>query len=267
MKEELAIKKYNAINRANRTMFIFVAIASVIVGAAVVGIIFLSQKIAFKGKVIGEQTKTLVAIDRSSSNVDELIKKVKLLRSNEALSSVKKIDGANNLQVVVDALPKVGNTAAIGSSLSDEILSVAGLTVESINIDPISSDSSNASSNVSSASSSTGGISTSSNALSSSVKSVGFSISVSAKSGAERKAADIIQEFLKRMEKSIRTFSVSNITLEMNSENQINVNITGQAFYLPDNSIKLEDKVIKSNQNNTKSNTSSKNSSSTGGKK
>ena len=53
----------------------------------------------------------------------------------------------------------------------------------------------------------------------------------------------------------------------MNSENQINVNITGQAFYLPDNSIKLEDKVIKSNQNNTKSNTSSKNSSSTGGKK
>ena len=260
MKEELAIKKYNAINRANRTMFIFVAIASVIVGAAVVGIIFLSQKIAFKGKVIGEQTKTLAAIDRSSSNVDELIKKVKLLRSNEALSSVKKIDGANNLQVVVDALPKVGNTAAIGSSLSDEILSVAGLTVESINIDPTSS-------NVSSASSSTGGISTSSNALSSSVKTVGFSISVSAKSGAERKAADIIQEFLKRMEKSIRTFSVSNITLEMNSENQINVNITGQAFYLPDNSIKLEDKVIKSNQNNTKSNTSSKNSSSTGGKK
>ena len=282
MKEkEVAIKKYNAINRANRTMFTFVAIASVILGAATVGIIFLSQKISFKGKIIGEQTKTLTAIDKSSDNIDELIKKVKLLRTNSALSSVKKIEGANNLQAVVDALPKVGNAAALGSSLSDEILAVPGLSVESINIDPIAAD--NSTSSTSTASSGSTAASASATTVNSSgaetktsiseaVKSVGFSISVSAKSGKsgdgkDRKASQIIQEFLKRMEKSIRTLSVNNITFEITNENQISVNVTGRAFYLPDDSIKLSDKIIKSNESVGSTKSSPKNNNSTGGKK
>lgn len=280
MKEkEVAIKKYNAINRANRTMFTFVAIASVILGAATVGIIFLSQKISFKGKIISEQTKTLTAIDKSSDNVDELIKKVKLLRTNSALSSVKKIEGANNLQAVVDALPKVGNAAALGSSLSDEILAVPGLSVESINIDPIAADNSTSStSSASSGSTATSASATTVNSsgaetsMSDAVKSVGFSISVSAKSGKsgdgkDRKASEIIQEFLKRMEKSIRTLSVNNITFEITNENQISVNVTGRAFYLPDDSIKLSDKTIKSNENAGSTKSSPKNNNSTGGKK
>lgn len=280
MKEkEVAIKKYNAINRANRTMFTFVAIASVILGAATVGIIFLSQKISFKGKIIGEQTKTLTAIDKSSDNVDELIKKVKLLRTNSALSSVKKIEGANNLQAVVDALPKVGNAAALGSSLSDEILAVPGLSVESINIDPIAADNSTSSaSSASSGSTATSASATTVNSsgaetsISEAVKSVGFSISVSAKSGKsgdgkDRKASEIIQEFLKRMEKSIRTLSVNNITFEITNENQISVNVTGRAFYLPDDNIKLSDKTIKSNENAGSTKSSPKNNNSTGGKK
>lgn len=279
MKEkEVAIKKYNAINRANRTMFTFVAIASVILGAATVGIIFLSQKISFKGKIISEQTKTLTAIDKSSDNVDELIKKVKLLRTNSALSSVKKIEGANNLQAVVDALPKVGNAAALGSSLSDEILAVPGLSVESINIDPIAAD--NSASTASSGSTAASASATTVNSsgaetktsISEAVKSVGFSISVSAKSGKsgdgkDRKASEIIQEFLKRMEKSIRTLSVNNITFEITNENQISVNVTGRAFYLPDDSIKLSDKTIKSNENAGSTKSSPKNNNSTGGKK
>ena len=280
MKEkEVAIKKYNAINRANRTMFTFVAIASVILGAATVGIIFLSQKISFKGKIIGEQTKTLTAIDKSSDNVDELIKKVKLLRTNSALSSVKKIEGANNLQAVVDALPKVGNAAALGSSLSDEILAVPGLSVESINIDPIAADNSTSSassassgSTATSASATTVNSSRAETSISEAVKSVGFSISVSAKSGKsgdgkDRKASEIIQEFLKRMEKSIRTLSVNNITFEITNENQISVNVTGRAFYLPDDNIKLSDKTIKSNENAGSTKSSPKNNNSTGGKK
>ena len=280
MKEkDVAIKKYNAINRANRTMFTFVAIASVILGAATVGIIFLSQKISFKGKIISEQTKTLTAIDKSSDNVDELIKKVKLLRTNSALSSVKKIEGANNLQAVVDALPKVGNAAALGSSLSDEILAVPGLSVESINIDPIAADNSTSSastassgSTVTSSSATTVNSSGAETSISEAVKSVGFSISVSAKSGKsgdgkDRKASEIIQEFLKRMEKSIRTLSVNNITFEITNENQISVNVTGRAFYLPDNNIKLSDKTIKSNENAGSAKSSPKNNNSTGGKK
>ena len=280
MKEkEVAIKKYNAINRANRTMFTFVAIASVILGAATVGIIFLSQKISFKGKIISEQTKTLTAIDKSSDNVDELIKKVKLLRTNSALSSVKKIEGANNLQAVVDALPKVGNAAALGSSLSDEILAVPGLSVESINIDPIAADNSTSSastassgSTATSASATTVNSSGAETSISEAVKSVGFSISVSAKSGKsgdgkDRKASEIIQEFLKRMEKSIRTLSVNNITFEITNENQISVNVTGRAFYLPDDNIKLSDKTIKSNENAGSTKSSPKNNNSTGGKK
>lgn len=41
---EVAIQKYNAIAKANRTMFIVVAIASVVISAAVVLSIFLAQK-------------------------------------------------------------------------------------------------------------------------------------------------------------------------------------------------------------------------------
>jgi len=55
--QDAAIRKRTQIAKANRTMFLWVAVISALVGFALVGSLFLIQKAVFNEKVLTEKNK------------------------------------------------------------------------------------------------------------------------------------------------------------------------------------------------------------------
>lgn len=271
--KEVAIKKYSAIAKANKTMFLFVAGAAAIAGVAIVGVSFLTQDIAFNAKVIDKQSKSLSAIENSKYNITELSNKVKGLQTNESLISVGKNQEGNALRIILDALPSEANSDAIGSSLTREILNVSGVTIEGITVPPIVESENTSSSNNVDTSSPVESEQASPDKISEDVKSAEFTFTVTASSEQSgRSAHNIMMELLGKMEKSIRTFNITNFKVEIPSNDKITLNITGLAYYLPRKDLQLKPVTVKSDEANAKSSNSnpvnsSANASSNGGVK
>ena len=249
--KDVAIKKYNAIAKANRMMFGAVALASVVAGAAVVGMSFLIQDINFNAKVISKQDETLNNIKKSAESVegsDGLKAKIKVLQTDQNLLASRASDEDNALRVILDALPSDANATAVAASLSEKILKIDNLTVESMTVEPVveTADSSTTSSSTTSSSDPQGA-----EALSAKLKTVKFSFNVTSSS------AEVLNEVLLRMERSIRTFKVESFKFERGKES-ISLNISGVAYYLPIDSLSLTSTTVKSDE--TKKSTTSSSS-------
>ena len=135
--KDVAARKYNAITKANKIMFGAVALASVVAGATVVGMSFLVQDINFNSKVISKQDETLGNIKKSVDSIEGqngLKTKIKGLQTDQNLLSSRASDEDNALRVILDALPSDANATAVAASLSDKILKVDNLTLESMNL-------------------------------------------------------------------------------------------------------------------------------------
>lgn len=257
--KDVAIKKYNAIAKANRMMFGAVALASVVAGAAVVGMSFLIRDINFNAKVISKQDETLNNIKKSTESIegsDGLKVKIKGLQTDQNLLASRASDEDNALRVILDALPSDANATAVAASLSEKILKIDNLTVESMTVEPVveTADGSTASTGTSTTSSSTTtnpNDPQSAEALSAKLKTIKFSFNVTSSS------AEVLNEVLLRMERSIRTFRVESFKFEKGKES-ISLNISGVAYYLPIDSLSLTSTTVKSEE--TKKSTTSSSS-------
>lgn len=255
--KDVAIKKYNAIAKANQMMFGAVALASVVAGAAVVGMSFLIQDINFNAKVISKQDETLNNIKKSVESVegsDGLKVKIKGLQTDQNLLASRASDEDNALRVILDALPSDANATAVAASLSEKILKIDNLTVESMAVEPVvetADASATASASTTSSSTTSSSDSQGAEALSEKLKTVKFSFNVTSSS------AEVLNEVLLRMERSIRTFKVESFKFEKGKES-ISLNISGVAYYLPIDSLSLISTTVKSEE--TKKSTTSSSS-------
>lgn len=229
MDKDVAIRKRTQIDKANRTMFIWVAGASVVLGFALVGIILLVQMIMFNERVLQEKGVTLTTLKDDNGNISALEANIRALDANKALMEVKAHADDQTLQVVLDALPSNANSLALGASLQNKLLAgVSGLEIESIKVEPVagveSLDSSSASS-----SSTTGEPSIASEIL--------FSISVSG-------PAASLQNVLQNLEKSLRTIDVTSFTMDGQTGGKLSLTLQGRAFYEPAKVVELKDKTV-----------------------
>ena len=115
MKPDTAIRKRTQISKANRTMFLWIAGASAIVGFALVAAIFLSQKLIFNEKLLIEKNKTVSTLESNIAAVPELKAQVSVLDTNSALAGNKANEDDQALQVILDALPSEANEEALGA--------------------------------------------------------------------------------------------------------------------------------------------------------
>lgn len=227
--KEVALRKRQQIAKANRTMFMWVAAVSVVVGFAAVGSVFLVQKIAFNQKVINEKNKTVTILTNNNKVVADLEDSVRLLDTNEGLNSVKAKSDDKALQVVLDALPADANSLALGSSLQDKLIAgINGLTLESLNVDPVAGVEVSSAQNVQQAAATTTGDTT---------NKITFRLVVSGD-------ANALKQLLDRFEHSIRAIDVTNLSLEQTS-GKLTMTIEANAFYEPARVIELKDKVVK----------------------
>jgi cell division protein FtsB len=227
--KDAAIRKRTQIAKANRTMFLWVAVVSAVVGVSLVGSIFLIQKIAFNEKILSEKNKTISILDKNNNSVSELESQVRVLDSNQALIDSKAKPGDQAVQVILDALPQSANSLALGASLQNKLLAgIPGLTINSLQVDPVvgvESLGDTTTTNASSAVSASG------------QPQITFRFSVVGSETA-------LKEVLTRLERSIRTIDVTSLRVESQGANRL-LTIQARAFYELARTVELKDKVVK----------------------
>jgi len=222
--KDASIRKRSQIAKANRMMFLWVMVTSVVVGFALVGSLFLVQKLLFNEKVLNEKNKTIATLNNNNANIEELKSQIRVLDSNSALSSVKSNPTDQPVQVILDALPSEANALALGASLQTKLLSgINGLTLDALQVDPVDSEASS-------------GFGASSTLVDQ--PSLSFRFSVTGSEAA-------LKEALGKLERSIRSIDIVSLRIESKSSDVSTMTVQAKAYYEPARIVELRDKVVK----------------------
>ena len=225
---DIAIRKRSQIAKANRTMFIWIAVASALVGSALVVSYFLAQKAIFNEEVLSLKQQTVSNLENNNKVAPELKSKLQVLDTNQALILTKANENDQAIQVILDALPADGNSLALGASIQNKLLlGVPGLvTVDSLIVDPIAGVESFSDDTTVDASEDEEG---------ESVNQVTFRLSIKA-------SQDAVKTILSNFERSIRLITVTSIQIESQPEGDL-VTIQGKAYFEPAKNIELRKEV------------------------
>jgi hypothetical protein len=226
--DNAAIRKRTQITKANRTMFLWIAAGSVVVGCALVVAFFLAQKLVYNEKVLAEKEKTVATLNANNAIIPELETQVRVLDTNEALESVRASDDDQTIQVILDALPSDANSLALGASLQNKLLAgISGLTLESLQVDPV----------VGVESLTDTASEQDASATDSGANQITFQFAVSG-------SQDALKQVLTNLERSIRAIDILSLRIESQGSTQL-MSIQARAFYEPAKTIELTDKVVK----------------------
>ncbi len=221
-----ALRKRQQIENANKTMFLWVAAAAVIVGISAVLGTSMYQRITFNQAVISEKNTTVDTLKKNNKAVAKLKNEIRVLNTNQALLDTPRIDGSEPVSVILDALPSNANSSAFGASLQQKLLRLGNVTIESLVVDPIAGVEDNGDSQ--SSAGSEGG-------------SIAFRFTVSAPGEQESS----LREILRNLERSIRAINLTVLSIEQQGEGgKITMNVEGQAYYQPPTTGGLKEKRV-----------------------
>ncbi|HWV31941.1 MAG TPA: hypothetical protein VN038_19915 [Dyadobacter sp.] len=228
--QDTALRKRQQIANANRMMFIWVAAVSAVVGIAIVASLFLLQKAWFNEKVLAEKSKTAATLTKNNEVINDLKDQVRVLNTNQALKDSMAPNDDQPVQAVLDALPSEANSSALGSSLQEKFLNEPGLTIESLNVDPVAGVENKGDTNVQDASA----------AASTGNNQITFRFSVSTDAG----NASGLKNLLQKLERSIRAIDLTSLTIERQGARLL-LSVDGHAYYEPAKTVELKDKTVK----------------------
>ncbi len=211
--EDVALRKRQQIAKANRTMFLWVAGVSVVVGIAAVLSIFLFQKLVFNQQIIMAKQTTASVLSKNIQAFPELANNIRALNSNQALLDSRVSEDDTALQSILDALPSTANGSALGASLQSVLLQVEGVSVERLTVDSLES---------------IDGAEPVGNTIP-----FTFSVSVNASQSAK------LFELLQRLERSIRAIDVEHVSVEMGG-NKMTMTVEAVASYEPAKTVELK---------------------------
>ncbi len=218
------LRKRAQIAKANRTMFLWIAASSAVVGVAIVVSFFFGQQLIYNEKVLAEKLSTVNTLDHNIKVVPELRDAIRVLDTNQALSSVKANQNDQAVQVILDALPSDANSLALGASFQQRLLTgVNGASIDSLNVSPVvgvESDTSDGTSETEAA-----------------ANSIDFQFTVVGN-------ADALKKVLQNLERSIRLIDITSLGIETSQDSQQLV-VAGRAYYEPSKKLELTDKAVK----------------------
>ena len=222
-----ALRKRTQIAKANRTMFLWIAAGSAIVGSALVVSFFLAQKLVFNEKVLIEKEKTISTLTANNKVAPDLETQVRVLDTNAALGSIKVKDSDQNVQVILDALPSDANSLALGASLQNKLLAgIPGLSLQSLQVDPVVGVESLG-----------GDSAVVDSSVTETTNQITFQFSVTG-------TPEALKQVLTNLERSIRAIDILSLRIETQGSTQL-MTVQARAFYEPAKSIQLYDKVVK----------------------
>jgi hypothetical protein len=222
-----AIRKRTQISKTNRTMFIWIAVSSVVVGVALVVAFSLVKQLIYNEKVLAEKENTVSVLRENNKVIPDLQAQVRVLDTNEALRLVRANDEDQAIQVILDALPSEANSLALGASLQNKLLTgIDGLTIESLQVDPVQGvEQLSEDATEEDASAGDG------------ANQITFQFSVSG-------SPDALKQVLTNLERSIRAIDILSLRIETQANTQV-MSVQARAFYEPARTVELRDKVVK----------------------
>lgn len=229
-KAQGSLVKHQQIYSTNKIMFIWVAAASVVISISLVMSYAIFQRMSFNQKVLSEKNTTVSNLDYNNSIVEDLNAKIRVLNSNELLKNSTRNDDLEPVSAILDALPSVVNSTALGSSLQDKLLDIPGIRIESLNVEAVGGveDASESSSSSGSTTAASEG-------------EIAFQFELSS-SGSDR--FDDMRTALNRLEKSIRPLSVSSVEIEQ-SKDRVTLKVRAVSYYSPEKKVELGQKAVK----------------------
>lgn len=227
--DDVAIRKRTQISKANRTMFLWIAVASALVGAAAVVGIFLFQQLTYNEKVLAEKFTTANTLKENNEAVKVLADKIRVLDTNQNLAAVKLKPEDQALQVILDALPSEPNTLALGASLQNKLLAgIQGLDqLETLQVQAPGEEGASIDNVEAEVVEGEDGTTPK--------LSVNFEITGS---------QSALLEMLRNLERSIRTINIKSMKLDSTEGGRFKMTVTADAYYQPAKSIKLTEEEV-----------------------
>jgi hypothetical protein len=222
------LKKRQQIAHANRSMFIWVAGASVIVAFALVVGQFLFQQMLFNEKVLNEKRTTDNTLSENIKAADGLKREVNTLLANDNLAESRAKPTDSNLQVVLDALPTKLDGLNLGTSLQSVLLAGTARSIEALSVDSTSAGSEEDEAAVEDASVTTGS--------SDAPQEITFRFTVGGDFNNIRNA-------LRALDRSIRPIQVTAINIE-GTDNNLNATVEAKTYYQASKTIELKEKTV-----------------------
>lgn len=224
MNQDKALRKRQQISKANRTMFITVAVAAAFIGAAIVLSVFLGQKLLFNEKILSKKQETVNILEKNNTVTDGLKKNIRVLDTNDNLRASRVNPDDKALRVVLDALPSEANSSAFGASLQKVLLAGEGISVDTLTISPATGEEG----------------ATADETVSSAENSIGFSFSVSTSAD----GAENLRSLLQRLERSIRIVNLLTYEIERQGS-RLALKATAEAYYQPEVNLSLQEEVVR----------------------
>lgn len=223
------LRKRQQIAKTNKAIFGWVAGAAVLVTICGVFIQFLVQQLLFNQTVIQAKSETQTIVRQNKQNAETLKQEIDKLVADSNLAKVKPstVPGgtASNLQVILDALPTVNDSATFANSLSKVILPLAGVSIESISIDDVAGSGADVAA--------TGTATT----TESGPQTLGFTFSI-------KGTYEQVQTGLADLTRVIRPITLNSLTLQGDGSNIVAV-VTGVTYSLPSTTVNLESRQLK----------------------
>lgn len=211
------VRKRQQISAANKTVFAWIIAASIVIGICGVISQFLLRELFFNNKILSALSKTNTTLTQNIQAYDSLKTDVTKLVADTNLNLLKKGANSTALQVIIDALPTEENRSALATSMQNEVLGPAGITLNSFTIADDGSQGPAAT-----------------------VEGVASFEFTFAMTGSYAQ----IQQAIHNMERSIRPITVESIELQ-GSASQLKASITAATYYQPAKNVDLKDVKIK----------------------
>lgn len=213
------LTKRQQVEKANKNIFIWVAVAAVIVSLSAVFLQFLIREALFNGKVIDRQQATSKTLEQNKKNFEGLKSNIDALLADDSLAGLRVDPKDSSLQVILDALPTSGDTTSFSNSLYNKVLSRQGVTVSGVSV------------GADGASVAPVGV------TSAEPQAMTFGASISG-------SPDQIRATLMDIEKVIRPINIRQLSVSVGS-GTLEVNFQGETYFLPRSSVSLGKDTVK----------------------
>ena len=212
------VRKRQQIKNTNKRIFIWLAVASVIVSICLVAMQFLVRELLYNQKVISKKSDTNRTLVQNVEQAKVLQKNINALLADDKLNALKyeaETTETTALNVILDALPVNGDATAFANSLQAVVLPRSGVSIRELNTTSIEDPLAAGTEEVPAA-----------NGAASEVVSLPFTAGFGGKYGD-------IQKALVDMSHVIRPINLSELSIRADDEGALQVNIAGVTYYLP----------------------------------
>lgn len=222
----IGLTKRQQIEKTSKTIFIWVAVAGVVVSLAIVLMQFLVRQALFNQKIITQKQETSKQLDENLANADGLKRNVDALLANTSLSKLRVREQDSVLQVIPDALPSSGDPVSFSNSLFNRILQSSGATITNVSVGAQGAE----------------GVAEVPTATTAGSKPVPVPIAFNFTATG---SLDQVAKTLANMDKTIRPIVVTQVKVTSGGGGVIVAVVSGETYYLPSVNVELGKKPIK----------------------